>query len=142
MRSLAGEHLRTFPTAYSFERATHERDYRGCLMSLLNLQVATLGIHDCVKKLWPFNEMAELKLQSNAARFDATDCADALCMLVPWSTQPQNKTLGCIYAFKALQLATKYYVKHGMQARLAWCEEVTKSLGAKYGISIQLLSGS
>ena len=136
---LAKGHSGVFPVAYSFINVACERDYRQPIVCLLKLQRAVVNIHNNLQNLWhAASEKAQLQLQLRIAKADIAVCADALCMIAPWMTQPHNTVFGSIWALHLLQDAAEYYEECGNDKRkqLSWCQEVSKALKRLHGIDV------
>ena len=132
-RSLCGKFYGVFPTAYDFSHPYHERDFRILCICLLNLDQATMNIFQAFPD---FCTGPQLDIQLRAAEYDAATCAADLCMLIPWTTQPQNMAFASIHAQQPLFYASRYYQSQEKHLQLAWCRKVSQSLSSKYGIQI------
>jgi hypothetical protein len=132
--SLAGDLLTVFPTAYDFSHPHHERDFRMLCICLLHLDQAIINIHRAFPNFCTGNEF---NLQLRSAEYDAETCATNLCMLLPWTTQPQNNSFASIHAQRPLDYAMRYYRSLGREPQLSWCQRVLESLREKYGIEIK-----
>ena len=132
--SLCGKHYGVFPMAYEFSNTLHERDFRIFCLCLLNLDLAIIDVHHAFPQ---HCEGAELQLQLREAEYDAATCATDLCMLIPWSTQPQNMAFGYIHTALPLHYAAIHYERQGELERLAWCRQVSQNLSEKFGMEIR-----
>lgn len=103
-------------------------------MCVLNLDQAIMDINEAFPE---HCKSEQLKLQLREAELSAETCAADLCMLIPWSAQPQNMSFAAIHSFLPLHFASTYYERQGKFQQLAWCRTVTKSLSTKYGIEIR-----
>ena len=134
--TLAGDLLTVFPTSYDFSHPHHERDFRMLCICLLRLDQAVINIHQAFPD---FCTGSEFTLQLRSAEYDAETCAADLCMLIPWSTLPQNMAFAAIHAQRPLDYAMRYYQSQGKEPQLSWCRRVLQSLRDRYGIEIKFL---
>ena len=132
--SLCGEHFGTFPMAYNFSGGQHERDFRVLCICLLNVDIAIMDINRAFPQ---YCKSAQLQLQRREAEYDAATCASDLCMVIPWSTQPEFMAFACIHSYLPLHYASLYYHRQRQYRQLAWCLQVSSALSAKYGIQIK-----
>ena len=133
-KSLCGEHINTFPSAYEFSNPQHERDLRIYSMCVLNLDQAVMDINAAFPE---HCRSDQLKLQLREAECDAATCATDLCMLIPWDTQPENMAFAAIHSFLPLHFGSSYYQRKGQIQEFLWCQKVTNSLRTKYGVEIR-----
>ena len=136
---LCKQQIGVFPVAYSFRDPGVERNLRLSYMCLLNVLQAIVDIHEAFTAICT---KVELKSQLMMAKADSKLAADALCMHVPWDAQPHYKAFACTYTLIPLHHAAKYYKSNGYEAQATWCEEVSRSLSATYGISIDFATDS
>ena len=132
--SLAGDLLSVFPTAYDFTHPIYERDFRMLCICLLHLDQVIINIHYAFPDFCTGNEF---HLQLRSAEYDAETCAADLCMLLPWSTQPQNNSFAAIHAQRPLDYAIRFYRSQGKEPQLSWCLRVSQALKEKYGLAIK-----
>lgn len=132
--NLAGDYLTVFPTAYDFSHPHYERDFRMLCICLLHLDQVIINIHHAFPD---FCTGSEFNLQLRSAEYDADTCAADLCMLIPWTTQPQNNSFAAIHAQRPLDYAMRYFQSQNRDPQLSWCRRVSESLKDKYGLEIK-----
>ena len=127
------ENIRTFPIAYNFKEAMQTPDFRTFCLCLLNTDQAILDLH----KAFP-EYCADLQLQLNVTESDAANCANDLCLSVPWNSQPHMNAYACHKNLQPLYYASRYYLRAGRVAQLDWCRHVSHALTEKYGLAMNL----
>lgn len=132
--ALSGDQLAVFPMAYDFSHPQHEGDFRMLCICLLHLDLAIMNIDHAFPEFCIGNEF---QLQLRSADYDAETCTADLCMLISWTTQPENMAFASIHAQRPLFYALKYYQSQGKEPQLTWSQTVLQSLKEKYGIEIK-----
>jgi hypothetical protein len=132
--------------AYSFKAPGYELPFRISAISILKCQQAMLALHRRMNTILCANtfdvEQEALQLQRRIVHQDASSTAQELCMLVPWSSHPDDINVGCVSAFRLLYEASEYYKAEGLsgEEELQWCKQVREALASKYGIRIHFVT--
>ncbi|KAF2160665.1 hypothetical protein M409DRAFT_70211 [Zasmidium cellare ATCC 36951] len=125
-----------FPHAHSFEDTFTAMQHVYYWMCLLALQIMHLDIRAAVgKKAYPFEyDFCGLGIDTQTRVAD--DCADNLCMSLPYMSLPTQGFIGLMCCAAPIELAAKWYARKGNVSKLKWCRGAADALKSRGFIEI------
>jgi hypothetical protein len=120
---------KNFPFVFGFKNLLSAQDHVTCTACLLQVRRAILDL-DWMLFSRGLQGSTDDKLRNQRQALIKTtgDCADGLCMSIPFLCKPENGMYSLICSVGPLHLAKSWYKSKEagkkVQGKLAWCEEV------------------